>query len=123
MIYFQKFVQMGDKIIHRIQNRDLLLKKVDKCNENYKKELKFLENILKEYEKDYDILKHDLFLISNSMNNFKIKKDKKIEEHFDYIIDLGKEITQKCQEEVWKTISMNIWDIEKFFEDFGREKS
>ena len=68
-----------------------------------------MENILKEYEKDYDNLKHDLFLISNSMNNLKIKKDKKIEEHFEYIIILGKEITQKCQEEVWKTISMDIW--------------
>ena len=33
-LLIQKFVQMEDKIIHRIQNRDLLLKEVDKCNEN-----------------------------------------------------------------------------------------
>jgi hypothetical protein len=94
-LLIQKFVQMEDKIIHRIQNRDLLLKEVDKCNEIYKRELKFLENSLKEYEKDYDYLKHDLFLISKSMNNLKIQEDKKIEEHFEFIIDLGKEITQK----------------------------
>ena len=78
---------------------------------------------MKEYLKDYDNLKHDLFLISNSMNNLKIKKDKKIEEHFEYIIDLGMEKTQKWKEEVWKTISMDIWDIEKFFKDFGRKRS
>ena len=81
-----------------------------------------MENILKEYLKDYDNLKHDLFLISNSMNNLKIKKDKKIKEHFEYIIILGKEITQKCQEEVWKTISMDIWYWKIFWRFWKKKK-
>lgn len=104
-LLIQKFVQMEDKIIHRIQNRDILLKEVDKCHENYNRELKFLENSLKEYQKDYDYLKHDLFIISKSMNNLKIQEDKKIDEHFEYIIDLGQEITQKIPK---KSLKNNI---------------
>ena len=94
-LLIQKYIQMEDKIIHGMENRDLIIKDIYNCKENYKKELKLLENSYKEYEKDLNYYKEELHILSKSMKNLKVHEDDEINNYIGYIIEIGKEIINK----------------------------
>ena len=101
-LFYQKYVQFEEKIIHHMEARDIIMKDIYKMNDYYKKELKLLDNNYKEYEKDLNYLKEDLFSIKKSMKNLKIRDTNNIENYIEYIVDLGKEIVEKVPKKNFK---------------------
>ena len=91
----QKYTELEDIIIYSLHNRDIIIKETQKNSENYKNELKLLENNKREYEKDLYYLEEDIKIVKNSMKGLNIHNENEIDDYIDFIFELGKEITDK----------------------------
>ena len=91
----QKYTEMEDIILHMLEYRDLIVKEIDKNRENFERDIKILENNKKEYEKDLNYLKEEVNIVKKSMRGLVVQDQSEIDEYIDYIIELGKEITDK----------------------------
>ena len=94
-ILMQKYTEMEDIILHMLEYRDLIVNEIHKNRENYERDLKILENNKKEYEKDLNYLKEEVNIVKKSMRGLIVQDPSEIDEFIDFIIELGKEITDK----------------------------
>ena len=94
-IIIQKYRETEDIIIHMLANREIIVEDIQKNKENFEREIKILKNSCKEYQKDLNYLTEDLNILKKSMKDLKIQESNEIDEYIEYIIELGKEITDK----------------------------
>ena len=94
-ILMQKYVEIEDIILHSLHNRDIVIKEIQKNEDNYKREIKILQNNQKEYEKDLHYLQEEMNIVKKSMKGLNVQENDDIEDYIDYIIELGKEIIEK----------------------------
>ena len=96
-IYDKKCVFMEDKIITGISIKESLEKEFREVRKNIDNELKQLNNSKMVLESDYNYLLKEIKFVKEQMKNFKLKETLDINQHLNYIQELGLEIGSTIQ--------------------------
>ena len=96
-IYDKKCVFMEDKIITGISIKESLEKEFREVRKNIDNELKQLNNSKMVLESDYNYLLKEIKFVKEQMKNFQLKETLDINQHLNYIQELGLEIGSTIQ--------------------------